>query len=185
MQTCSAQTRSTDKTTKPWCFNDVWRSMMPTRKPGWQVRFLWNRSQSSIRCVKDKKRKCALIVDNCPTHPKVKGLKNVTLYFLPPNKTSKTQPMDKSVFWKLNHHYRKKSSDITSPTLKDRDGEGHRSRHHALPTTNMEQHDWSYHHQLLQENWLPGFLMMLISPTYRPRSTTTFWTSIPSKTGWR
>ena len=40
------------------------------------------------------KRKIALIIDNCTTHPHVENLKWVELIFLPPNTTSHTQPMD-------------------------------------------------------------------------------------------
>jgi len=39
-------------------------------------------------------RSIVMIVDNCPAHPHVTGLKAVTLVFLPPNSTSVTQPMD-------------------------------------------------------------------------------------------
>ena len=44
-----------------------------------------------------KGRKIALIVDNCPAHPYVEGLEAVELVFLPPNTTSKLQPMDQGV----------------------------------------------------------------------------------------
>ncbi|XP_062622348.1 tigger transposable element-derived protein 4-like [Saccostrea cucullata] len=52
-------------------------------------------------------RKVALVVDNCPAHPKVTGLKAVSLIFLPPNTTSKTQPMDQGIIQNLKVHYRK------------------------------------------------------------------------------
>ncbi|CAG2193976.1 unnamed protein product [Mytilus edulis] len=35
-----------------------------------------------------QQRKVAMIVDNCPAHPHVKGLKSIKLVFLPPNTTS-------------------------------------------------------------------------------------------------
>lgn len=46
-------------------------------------------------------------MDNCPTHCKAKGLKNLTLFFLPPNMTSTTQPMDQGAIGNLKHHYQK------------------------------------------------------------------------------
>lgn len=52
-------------------------------------------------------RHIAMIVDNCPSHFLIKDLKAVTLIFLPPNTTSKTQPMDSGVIWSLKSHYRK------------------------------------------------------------------------------
>ena len=50
-------------------------------------------------------RKVALIIDNCPAHPNVDNLKAIELVFLPPNTTSKTQPMDQGViraFYRTN-----------------------------------------------------------------------------------
>ena len=38
-----------------------------------------------------------MIVDNCPAHPEVSGLKTINLKFLPPNTASCTQPMDQGV----------------------------------------------------------------------------------------
>lgn len=54
-----------------------------------------------------KKRKIALIVDNCPAHPD-SGLKAVELVFMPPNITSKTQPRDQGIIQNLKVHYRKR-----------------------------------------------------------------------------
>ena len=42
-------------------------------------------------------RKVAMIVDNCPAHPEVLGLKAINLQFLPSNTTSRTQAMDQGV----------------------------------------------------------------------------------------
>ena len=55
-----------------------------------------------------QKRRVAMVVDNCPAHPRVKNLKAITLVFLPPNTTSKTQPMDQGVIQNLKVHYRKR-----------------------------------------------------------------------------
>ena len=51
-------------------------------------------------------RKIALVIDNCPAHPEVSGLKWVELIFLPPNTTSITQPMDQGVIRSLKAKYR-------------------------------------------------------------------------------
>ncbi|XP_065651003.1 tigger transposable element-derived protein 4-like [Hydra vulgaris] len=51
-------------------------------------------------------RKVALIIDNCPAHPNVENLKAIELVFLPPNTTSKTQPMDQGVIRALKTFYR-------------------------------------------------------------------------------
>ena len=44
-----------------------------------------------------QERKLVMIVDNCPAHAEVSGLKAINLQFLPPNTTSCTQPMDQGV----------------------------------------------------------------------------------------
>ena len=51
-------------------------------------------------------RKVALIIDNCPAHPNADNLKAIELVFLPPNTTSKTQPMDQGVIRALKAFYR-------------------------------------------------------------------------------
>ena len=53
-----------------------------------------------------QQRKVVMIVDNCPAHSEVLGLKAINLQFLPPNTTSCTQAMDQGVisyiFFKVN-----------------------------------------------------------------------------------
>ena len=48
-----------------------------------------------------------LILDNCPSH-KIDGLvlSNVDVHFLPPNTTSKIQPMDAGIIMSFKRHYR-------------------------------------------------------------------------------
>ena len=53
-------------------------------------------------------RKIALIVDNCRAHPIVPDLTNIKLFFLPPNTTARTQPMDAWVIRNLKFHYKSK-----------------------------------------------------------------------------
>ncbi|KAL6517537.1 hypothetical protein OROMI_033238 [Orobanche minor] len=53
-------------------------------------------------------RKVLLLVDNCPAHPKVvEGLRNVELFFLPPNTTTKIQPCDAGIIRAFKLHYRR------------------------------------------------------------------------------
>ncbi|XP_022851306.1 CENP-B homolog protein 2-like, partial [Olea europaea var. sylvestris] len=52
-------------------------------------------------------KKVFLIIDNCPAHPKVvEGLRNVELFFLPPNTTSKIQPCNVGINRAFKAHYR-------------------------------------------------------------------------------
>ena len=66
----------------------------------------WLRKLYSQFCR--QQRSVLLIVDNCPAHPVVDGLTNVKVAFLPPNATSKLQPMDQGVIRALKVRYRKK-----------------------------------------------------------------------------
>ena len=50
-------------------------------------------------------RKIALIIDNCPAHPHIDKLQAIELFFLPPNTTSRLQPMDQGVIRSLKAHY--------------------------------------------------------------------------------
>lgn len=53
-----------------------------------------------------KKRKIILLIDNCPAHPKIENLNSIKLVFMPPNTSSKLQPMDQGIIHSLKSHYR-------------------------------------------------------------------------------
>jgi len=54
-------------------------------------------------------RKLLLFVDNCPAHPKtlLHELKAIRVVFLPPNMTSKLQPMDQGIIKNIKHHHQR------------------------------------------------------------------------------
>ncbi len=52
-----------------------------------------------------KKRKLVLFIDNCPSHAKNVQLKNLRVEFLPPNATSKLQPLDQGIIKVLKQYY--------------------------------------------------------------------------------
>ena len=58
------------------------------------------------RKFEPQNRKVVLIIDNCPAHPAIGGLKAIQLCFLPPNTTAVTQPMDQGVIRSLQAKYR-------------------------------------------------------------------------------
>ena len=94
---------------KPRCFSGV--KSLPCRyrsqKKSWMDGDLFTEWVKELdRKYAAQGRKIALIVDNCPAHPKVDGLKAIELIFLPPNTTSKTQPMDQGVIRSLKVFYR-------------------------------------------------------------------------------
>lgn len=57
--------------------------------------------------LRRKKRKILLLVDNCPAHPEVKNLEFIKLVFMPPNTSSRLQPMDQGVIHSLKSNYRR------------------------------------------------------------------------------
>ena len=57
--------------------------------------------------MRKSNRNIALVLDNCTAHPKVEGLTNIKLIFLPPNTTARTKPMDAGVIRCLKSHYQK------------------------------------------------------------------------------
>ena len=56
----------------------------------------------------EKKKKILLLIDNCPAHPKDVPLRNIELVYLPPNSTSKLQPLDQGIIKVVKQKYRKK-----------------------------------------------------------------------------
>ena len=48
-------------------------------------------------------RKILLFIDYCPVHPKNVSLQNIEVSYLPPNSTSKLQPMDEGIIKVLKH----------------------------------------------------------------------------------
>ena len=100
------------KLANPRCFKNV--KYLPCRYRS-QVK-IWTNSFLFDEWVKelDKKfekenRKVILIVDNCSAHPIIESLKAMKLVFLPPNTTSKTQPMNQGLIRSLKAKYRKKN----------------------------------------------------------------------------
>lgn len=59
------------------------------------------------RKMTKEKRKIALLLDNCTAHPQVDNLQSVKLVYLPPNTTSKTQPLDAGIIRCMKAIYRK------------------------------------------------------------------------------
>ena len=88
------------KSAKPRCFKHV--RNLPFRyrsqKKAWMDGTLFEEWLRELDRKFDMQgRKIVLVVDNCPAHPDVSGLKGFNLQFLPPNTTSCTQPMDQGV----------------------------------------------------------------------------------------
>ena len=97
------------KSKNPRCFKRVKR--VPCRhrvqQKSWMLSELLEEWVKELdRNFGSKKRKIALIIDNCPAHPDVPALEWVELTFLPPNTISVTQPIDQGVIRDLKAKYR-------------------------------------------------------------------------------
>lgn len=96
----------------PRCLKNVEKSSMP-------VIYRWNRKawMTGTLCeewlirlnarMQQQKRKILLLLDNCGAHPHIE-LSNVKLQFLPPNTTSKLQPLDAGIICNIKALYRKR-----------------------------------------------------------------------------
>ena len=99
------------KSKKPRCFKNV-RSLpvqYDASRKAWMTSSIfetWIRNLD--RQFSRQKRSVLMILDNCPAHPIIEGLTNTKLAFLPPNTTSKLQPMDQGIIQALKAWYRKK-----------------------------------------------------------------------------
>lgn len=98
------------KSANPRCFKNV--KTLPVEYKNNTKAWMTGELFTSWLMKLDKKfhrqnRKVAMVIDNCPAHPKIKGLKSIELVFLPPNTTSHTQPMDQGIIKNLKVHYRR------------------------------------------------------------------------------
>ena len=101
------------KAANPRCFKNV--KTLPctykSNKKAWMTSEIFIEWLQKLDAKMTKtNRKIAMIVDNCPAHPKVKTLKSIELIFLPPNTTSVTQPCDQGIINNLKVFYRKQVS---------------------------------------------------------------------------
>ena len=97
------------KSQKPRAFRNVRHIPLTYKanKKAWMTRELFTEWLTKLdRQMKLKRRKIAMVVDNCTAHPSI-DLENIELIFLPPNTTSITQPMDGGVIKNLRYFYRK------------------------------------------------------------------------------
>lgn len=96
------------KSANPRCFKNV--SSFPleylANKKAWMTGEIFTTWVKQLD--KKMKRKIVLVIDNCPAHPQIPGLQSIELVFLPPNTTSKTQPMDQGIIQNLKIHNRKR-----------------------------------------------------------------------------
>ncbi|KAH1232015.1 ARS-binding protein 1 [Glycine max] len=97
---------------KPRCFKNVNMNSLDyqyrANKKAWMTSVLFDEYVRSFDQMMHGRR-VLLVVDNCPAHPRnIEGLRNVELFFLPPNMTSKIQPCDVGIIRAFKMHYRRR-----------------------------------------------------------------------------
>ena len=114
------------KSRQPRCFKGLDSSTLPVHykfiKKAWMNSAIFEVWIKSVdKKMKRQGHKILMFLDNAPSHPQLK-LDNVKLVFLPPNTTSKIQPMDQGIIqtMKLKFHTRK-SCKILSDMEKNND----------------------------------------------------------------
>lgn len=98
------------KSAKPRCFKNV--TSFPTdymsNKKAWMTCdafTVWLRNLNKE--MKKKKKKILMFIDNCSAHGDIPNLSNIQIKFLPPNSTSKLQPLDQGIIRCFKSNYRK------------------------------------------------------------------------------
>lgn len=85
-----------------------------------------------------EKRKILLFIDNCTAHNDIPQMKSVRVEFLPPNTTSKLQPMDQGIIKNFKSLYRK---EVVRRMARDLD-EGKKTSIDVLQAMRMTDKAW-------------------------------------------
>ena len=98
-----------DKSKKPRSFKHI--KYLPCRyrsqKKNWMNSILFKEWVHEVdRRFTKEGQKNVLFIDNCPAHPSINNLVSTELIFLPPNNTSRLQPMDQGVIRSLKTYYK-------------------------------------------------------------------------------
>ena len=96
------------KFAKPRCFKGIELPLRYTsNKKAWMTSDLFEKWLRDFdQSMDSANRKVLLVIDNCTAHVKVNGLLATEVLFLPPNATSKLQPLDCGVIKNLKFFYR-------------------------------------------------------------------------------
>ena len=97
------------KSKRPHCFRGVINLPVTyeANKNAWMTSTLFEQWCTRLNNrMRGQGRKIALILDNFSGHPHLE-LSHIKMFFLPPNTTSLTQPMDAGIIKNLKHHYRR------------------------------------------------------------------------------
>jgi hypothetical protein len=101
------------KYANPRCFKHINIGNLPityrSNAKAWMLSTLfqeWLQEFDRLAGIKHNRERVLLLLDNCTSH-KIGNLvlENVEVYFLPPNTTSKLQPMDSGIIMSFKQHY--------------------------------------------------------------------------------
>lgn len=96
---------------KPLCFQNV-RTLLTEykfNKQSWMTGSLFEQWVRKLdRKFPLQGRSITLIVDDCSAHPHLTCLRAISLFFLPPNMTSMSQPLDQGIIHSFKMLYRKR-----------------------------------------------------------------------------
>ena len=84
-----------------------------------QIFSKWLKLFSELMKTKIGEKRVLLVVDNATTHKVSEIPKNVDLYFLPPNVTSRLQLLDGGVIWSFKSNYRSRLSRLFMRYIQD------------------------------------------------------------------
>ena len=115
------------KSANPRCFKGIKVQSLPVdykhNKNAWMTSSLFTEwIEEWDKQLRRERRKILLLVDNCSAHPRIPGLTNIELHFLPPNTTSIIQPMDQGVIKNLKTLYRKEVLSSIISEMDDQNG---------------------------------------------------------------
>lgn len=99
------------KSKKPRCFKGVHHLPVDyqANRKAWMTMSIFEVWLKDFdRDMLRQKRKVLLVLDNCTAHKVTIKLEAVELLYLPPNTTSKLQPLDQGIIRSLKAHYRKR-----------------------------------------------------------------------------
>jgi hypothetical protein len=107
---------------KPRCFknqNERKRILYKSNKNAWMTANIF---EKWLRILNNKfimnNRRILLIIDNCSAHPDIQ-LSNIKLAFLPPNSTSRLQPLDAGIIHAVKVAYRRNFLQHISNLISD------------------------------------------------------------------
>lgn len=99
------------KSHKPRCFKGV-RTLpcqYQSNAKGWVTTAIFEKYMRVLDCkMGARNRKIVLLIDNCPAHPTdTSYLRNMKVFFFPPNCTSRLQPLDQGIIKNVKVHYKR------------------------------------------------------------------------------